>query len=402
MPYIHPTFNNRLINQNGQNIKSNKFLTLNLPKSRCFTEKRPIFNNRLINNKNYMKQCLLVFLVYCFQFSGNCAVILQYHHVSDTTPTSTSISPKQFAAHLQYLSDNNFTVVPLSVFVDAIKDQKKLKDKHVAITFDDAYTDILTYAKPLLNQFNYPYTIFINPSTVELNYTSYLTWSQLKSLSDEGVIIANHGFDHTSLARIPTSTSERDWFKEETDKLLHSEALIKNKTGKSWQYFAYPFGEYTPLIQQWIKENNFVAFTQQSGAVGLATDLTNIPRFPVSQPYDDLVSLSDKLNSLAFNIELHGKNAETIFEYQQTKSVTFNITIDDFEKSQLNCYISGLGRQEISWQDKYSFTVNFSADLPVGRVRCNCTAPSISNPGRFYWYSKPWFILKAGGQWYPL
>jgi len=40
--------------------------------------------------------------------------------------------------------------------------------------------------------------------------------------------------------------------------------------------------------------------------------------------------------------------------------------------------------------------------LPIGRVRSNCTAPSISQPGRYYWYSKPWFILKAGKHWYPL
>ena len=349
-----------------------------------------------------MKKNLLAFIFCCFQLSGNCAVILQYHHVNDSTPTSTSISPEQFAAHLQYLNDNNFNVVPLSMIVDAIKNQQELKDKLVAITFDDAYIDILTYAKPLLDQYNYPYTIFINPSTVQLNYGSYLTWSQLKTFSDEGVIIANHGFDHNSLARIPTSTNESEWFKKETYKLLQSEALIKERTGKSWRYFAYPFVEYSPAIQHWIKQNNFVAFTQQSGAVGLATDLSIIPRFPVSQPYDKIASLSDKVNTLAFNIELHGKNAETIFEYQQSHSVTFNITIDDFEKSKLNCYISGLGRQKISWQDDYSFTVNFSDDLPVGRVRCNCTAPSINNPGRFYWYSKPWFILKKGGQWYPL
>ena len=76
--------------------------------------------------------------------------------------------------------------------------------------------------------------------------------------------------------------------------------------------------------------------------------------------------------------------------------------IDDFNKSQLNCYISGLGRQEIHWHGDESFTIEFSAPLPSGRVRCNCTAPSLSEPGRFYWYSKPWFILKENGDWYPL
>jgi len=105
---------------------------------------------------------------------------------------------------------------------------------------------------------------------------------------------------------------------------------------------------------------------------------------------------------LPFNIKLQGKEAETIFKYKQTSSVTFTIEADDFYKSGLNCYISGLGKQKIHWQGDNSFTINFSGDLPTGRVRCNCTAASISKPGRYYWYSKPWFILKKGGEWYPL
>ena len=99
---------------------------------------------------------------------------------------------------------------------------------------------------------------------------------------------------------------------------------------------------------------------------------------------------------------LNDENAKTIFEYNESKSVTFNVVVDDFHPSQINCYISGLGRQKIEWHEDNSFTINYSAPLPVGRVRCNCTAPSISEPGRYYWYSKPWFILKEGREWYSL
>ena len=349
-----------------------------------------------------MKQSLLALLFFCLQFSANGAVILQYHHVNDSTPASTSISPTQFAAHLKYLADNNFTVVPLSQLIDAIKKQTALKDKLVAITFDDAYSDILSHAKPLLDQYNYPFTIFTNPEIIQRKSARYLSWSQLKALADEGVIIANHGFTHDSIARIPEKLIEADWLEIQTSRLLKSEALIKEHTGQSWHYFAYPYGEYTPAIQHWIKQNGFVAFTQQSGAVGLSTDLTLIPRFPVSKPYDKIASLRDKLNSLPLNIELYDENAETIFKSEQLSSITFNIEITDFNPSQLNCYISGLGRQKIHWQEETSFTINFSASLPIGRVRCNCTAPSLSDPSRYYWYSKPWFVLKKSGQWYPL
>ena len=340
----------------------------------------------------------------CFFFSTKslASVILQYHHVSDKTPKSTSISPAQFEVHLQYLKDNNFTVVPLSKIVTAINTQQPLKDKTVAITFDDAYQDNMTFAKPLLDKFNFPYTIFVNPSVINQGAKGHLSWQQLKALSDEGVIIANHGYAHDSMARKPDELSEEQWIAQYSQLISDAEKIIEEQTGQSWHYFAYPYGEYTPAGQQWLKENNYFAFTQQSGAVGLGTDLTIIPRFPASQPYDQISGLRDKLNALPLNVVLSDNNKQTIFKKNTSKSITFSVEVEDFNPSQLNCYISGLGRQKINWQNDNSFTINFTKDLPTGRVRCNCTAPSISKPGRYYWYSKPWFILKENGQWYPL
>jgi peptidoglycan/xylan/chitin deacetylase (PgdA/CDA1 family) len=349
-----------------------------------------------------MKFPLVALLLSCFHFSSLAAVILQYHHVSDKTPASTSISPAQFEAHMQYLADNNFNVVALSDLMNSIKKQQPITDKTVIITFDDAYLDILTNGKPILDKFNYPFTIFINPAIVERGSRNYLSWQQLKAMADDGVIIANHGMEHDSMARITKGLTEQEWLQKQTLLLLTAEDIIKEKTGQSWRYFAYPYGEYTPAVQQWVKQNDFIAFSQQSGAVGLATDLTSVPRFPASKPYDKIVSLRDKLKSLPFNMTLNDDNAKTIFEHNESKSVTFNVVIDDFHPSQVNCYISGLGRQKLEWHEDDSFTINYSAPLPIGRVRCNCTAPSISEPGRYYWYSKPFFVLKEGKEWYSL
>ena len=353
-----------------------------------------------------MRTNFLVIFLLLFHFSSFGAVILQYHHVSSTTPKSTSITPEQFSVHLKYLQENSFNVVPLSQLMNNIKNQQPLKNKTVAITFDDAYIDVLTNAKPLLDEYNYPYTIYVNPSIINNNENKknshYLSWEQLKTLGDEDVIIANHGFEHDSLTRVTGDLSQQQWLEKQTTLLLKSEKIIKEKTGQSWHYFAYPYGEYSPEIQDWIRENNFIGFSQQSGAIGLHTDLTNVPRFPASMPYDKISGLRDKLNSLPFNIKLQNEQAKTIVNFKKAKSITFDVETDDFYKSGLHCYISGLGKQKIAWQGDSSFTINFSGDLPIGRVRCNCTAASISKPGRYYWYSKPWFVLKEDGEWYHL
>lgn len=350
---------------------------------------------------------IIIFMLVFVPFGTSATVILQYHHVSEDTPKSTSIAPAQFTKHLQYLKDNHFNVVPLSTLVNALKNQQPIADKTVVITFDDAYQSIFTHAKPLLEQFNYPYTIFINPSTIvnkadTQKANSFLSWQQIKTLSDEGVIIANHGFTHDSIARVPAELNEKEWLLRYEADLLKSEQIIKEKTGQSWRYFAYPYGEYTVASQALMTKNNFVAFTQQSGAVGLSTDSSIIPRFPASQPYDKINRLRDKINALPLTFKLSDKNKQTIFTHKTLKEIEFTVQVEDFNKNQLACYVSGLGKQTINWQSENTFSITFSSDLPTGRVRCNCTAPSISKPGRYYWYSKPWFILKADNQWYNL
>lgn len=351
--------------------------------------------------KSFSAILLGLLTTYLFTFSAIASVILQYHHVSDDTPKSTSISPQQFAKHMQYLADNDFTVLPLNEVVDAIKKQQPLPNKSVVITFDDAYLDILENAKPILDQHQFPFTIFINPGIVDKGSAHYLSWSQLKTMADDGVMIANHGFEHESWARVPKDINLNTWLAQKIALLKKAEAKIKAKTGQSWQYFAYPYGEFSPRIQQLLEQNQFIAFSQQSGAVGQDTDLTSVPRFPASQPYDKLSSLKDKLHSLPLSVTLSDQAAQTIYNKSELTSITMTINSDDIRHQQLNCYVTSVGKQPVEWLDDNQVSITFTETLPTGRVRSNCTAPSIKQPGRYYWYSKPWFILNEDGSWYP-
>jgi len=342
-------------------------------------------------------------------FASTATVILQYHHVSDSTPPSTSISPAQFEKHLQYLHDQEFTVLPLLQVVDAIKNSKKLPDKSVVITFDDAYTNNVEYAKPLLDKFNYPYTIFVNPRAVQSKSSLYLSWQQLVDLSQGSsneVTIANHGFTHDSFIRTPENMNDDEWFKQQTDNLLLTESLITKHTGQSWKYFAYPYGEYSAKTQQWLADNDFIGFGQQSGAIGVGSDLTLLPRFPASMPYDKLENLKDKLYSLPLNLtpvstDVYDAN-NTVFKHGDLTEVNFDVTVKDFYRGALTCYVSGQGKHELNWINRTQFSIKFNNPLVVGRARVNCTAASISKPGRFYWFSQTWFITNTDGSWFPL
>jgi peptidoglycan/xylan/chitin deacetylase (PgdA/CDA1 family) len=329
------------------------------------------------------------------------AVILQYHHVSDTTAQSTSIGIMQFKAHLQFLKDNGFTVVALNQLIEPLKKGQPIADKLVAITFDDAYQDIYDNARPLLNEFAFPYTIFVNPQLVQLSSSDFMSWQQLNELGAEGVITANHGLVHESWITQPETLTPQQWHEQLLNELHHAEKVIKENTGQSWHYFAYPYGEYSAIYQQLLEDNDFVGLTQQSGALGQSTDLTAIPRFPVSAPYDQLAALIDKLYALPFSMAKSTQRTANILNHQQGQTIEFSLEVEDFAVDQLNCFVSGIGKQEVIWLDQHSFTLDLTQPLPIGRVRSNCTAPSKSQKGRFYWYSKPWFVRKADGSWYP-
>ncbi|MBD3640980.1 MAG: polysaccharide deacetylase, partial [Marinobacter sp.] len=86
-------------------------------------------------------------------------VVLQYHHVSDSTPPATSTSVSLFEAQLEMIDDLGLEVVPLlSGTRTALQESNKANA--IALTFDDAYDSAYTTAAPMLASRRYPYTVF--------------------------------------------------------------------------------------------------------------------------------------------------------------------------------------------------------------------------------------------------
>ena len=61
--------------------------------------------------------------------SSMALVILQYHHVSDKTLTSTSVTSARFEQHLTYLEDNLFQILDLSEVKKLLEANKPLPEQ---------------------------------------------------------------------------------------------------------------------------------------------------------------------------------------------------------------------------------------------------------------------------------
>ncbi|WP_257281694.1 MULTISPECIES: polysaccharide deacetylase family protein [unclassified Endozoicomonas] len=331
--------------------------------------------------------------------AADSAVFLQYHHVSDKTPAVTSITPEMFRQHLDYLDKNDFNVAPIETIIKAIQSGRSVPDKTVVITFDDAYKNIYENAFPMLRDKGWPFTIFVSTQPVDRGFGNFLTWKQIQEMSRSGATIANHTTSHPHMPEKLPGESDQAWLERSGKEITDTEQRIRNETGQDVKMLAWPFGETAPELRKMIKEMGYIGFGQQSGAIGPLSDFTRLPRFPMSGSYSDMSGFRTKVNSRPLPVTQQEPDTAIIDPKNLTPSLTLTLADGNYQKQQLNCYVSGQGRAELKWLDKEKtrFTTQAKSPLPVGRSRYNCTAPSMD--GRhYYWFSHQWLRFTEDGK----
>lgn len=88
-------------------------------------------------------------------------LILLYHRVANLSsdPQLLSVTPEHFAEHLEIVR-KKFSPIPLLGLNRALRDGD-LPHPPVVITFDDGYADNLCHAKPILERYDIPATVFV-------------------------------------------------------------------------------------------------------------------------------------------------------------------------------------------------------------------------------------------------
>ncbi|MEP6568898.1 MAG: polysaccharide deacetylase family protein [Acidobacteriota bacterium] len=149
--------------------------------------------------------------------------ILCYHSVTNQQETNPSDTHKlhlrveSFRHHLDYLQAH-YQIVSLGDFVRARREDRRLPANTAVLTFDDGVRNFLTVVAPLLLKRGVPATSFIltgESFTHEGNGSgrngtwhpeddiSYLSWSEVRQLANQGVEFGSHTCTHRSLTDIP-------------------------------------------------------------------------------------------------------------------------------------------------------------------------------------------------------
>src|SRR3712207_6612027 len=108
------------------------------------------------------------------------SLILLYHRVAElnSDPWSLAVTPSHFAEHLKILRQQACPI-RLQQLSQALSDGK-LPDRSVVVTFDDGYADNLYNAKPLLERYGIPATVFLTTGYIGAEHGFW--WDELGRL----------------------------------------------------------------------------------------------------------------------------------------------------------------------------------------------------------------------------
>mgnify|MGYP003672086037 CR=1 FL=1 len=319
-------------------------------------------------------------------------VSLIYHRFGENNIPSTNIRLEQFRAHLDHLQQGGFEVISLQQAHDFLENGAELPNKAVLITIDDAYLSVYTEAYPLLQEYDFPFTVFVATDPVDQKLDGYMSWEQMREMQAGGVTFANHSATHESLLRRLDGERENDWLKRIEADIDKSMTRLNQELDPFPGAFAYPYGEFDAQAGNLLRKKGYFAFGQQSGAVGSLSDQRWLPRFPMNETYGEIADFRTKVGSLPLPvISVH---PEDHFTNNRQPQLEIELAEASDRIDELACYVSGQGQVPVEWEvPGRKFHVAPTESLPEGRSRVNCTAPTDS--GRFLWFSHHWVIGAA-------
>lgn len=213
------------------------------------------------------------------------APIAMYHSVNPAALAENrlAVSAQTFARQMRFLKSQHYNVLPLESLAALIKERKKIPPKTIAITFDDGYKDNYIYAFPILKKYNLPATIFIILSEVGRPQDDRLSWDEIKTMQDSGIItFGSHTLTHPLL---PSVNSESELKKE----IFDSKRILEEKLGRKVNAFSYPAGRFNARIRQLVMAAGYeLAVTTNPGKKFANEDIFALKRLRISANSNNL------------------------------------------------------------------------------------------------------------------
>lgn len=158
--------------------------------------------------------------------------VLMYHKIGDDKDNDAVIREDLFREQMKFLKDNGYNPLTMDQLYDYVVNGAAVPEKPVVLTFDDGYADTYSIVYPIMKEYGFAATVFINPGDVGTR----LTWDQIREMHKNGITISNHGFQHIEMGQLSEAKQIENITKAQ-------EALAKEVGIKDNPWFCYPYGD---------------------------------------------------------------------------------------------------------------------------------------------------------------
>jgi peptidoglycan/xylan/chitin deacetylase (PgdA/CDA1 family) len=188
--------------------------------------------------------------------------ILTYHRILATKtgasadPKRIAVHVKQFRRHLAWLSWLGYSTIRLEDYAQELKrGGRRAGCKTFAITFDDAYEEVLTLGLPILKEYGFIAATFAVSAEQSNRWddgkSRLMTSEQLKTWKRAGMEVGAHSCHHAHLTQIDPAQAKRE--------IVESKQQLQDQIGGEVSLFAYPYGETNDEVDAMVSEAGYDA-----------------------------------------------------------------------------------------------------------------------------------------------
>jgi peptidoglycan/xylan/chitin deacetylase (PgdA/CDA1 family) len=209
--------------------------------------------------------------------------ILMYHKVSDNACDGITIPAAKLQKQLEYIRKKGYQTISFNELASASVTGKLLPPKPLILTFDDAYSDFMVRAVPLLRSFSFKASVFVPVGFIgqtnawDKGSDAILTADEIRELARQGdVEFGLHSFLHQGYTGLNPAGIQHD--------LERCIGTLDQLNIPFIRVLAYPYGSYPgkdPHLNTQMKEifrNAGLHFALRIG--------NRINPWPVRDPYE--------------------------------------------------------------------------------------------------------------------